>query len=137
MKFCLCFKLTTIGIAMEWLSKDGYWRGILLSASLFASLFLIHILLAANGYMTLFKIVAILITIQLIAVGPTIILFGQINNLKTKIVALKIGLIIAIPLNIGLGWAYAGMAISIAWMVTFPVLTTVLHLIAIRRTEAL
>lgn len=122
---------------MEWLSKGGYWRGILLSATLFASLFLIHILLAANGYMTLFKIVAILITIQLIAVGPTIILFGQINNIQTKIVALKIGLIIAIPLNIGLGWAYAGMAISVAWMVAFPVLTTVLHLIAIRRTEAL
>ena len=122
---------------MEWLSKGGYWRGILLSASLFTPLFLIHIVLAANGYMTLFKIIAILITIQLIAVGPTIILFGQINNLKTKIVALKIGLLIAIPLNIGLGWAYAGMAISIAWMVTFPALTTVLHLIAIRRTEAL
>lgn len=122
---------------MEWFSKGGYWRGILLSASLFTSLFLIHILLAANGYMTLFKIVAILITIQLIAVGPTIILFGQINNLETKTVALKIGLLIAIPLNIGLGWAYAGMTISIAWMVAFPVLTTVLHLIAIRRTEAL
>ena len=122
---------------MEWLSKGGYWRGILLSATLFASLFLIHILLAANGYMTLFKIVAILITIQIIAVGPTIILFGQINNIQTKIVALKIGLIIAIPLNVGLGWAYAGMAISVAWMVAFPVLTTVLHLIAIRRTEAL
>ena len=122
---------------MEWLSKGGYWRGILLSASLFTFLFLIHILLAANGYMTLFKIIAILITIQLIAVGPTIILFGQINNLKTKIVALKIGLLIAIPLNIGLGWAYAGMAISIAWMVTFPALTTVLHLIAIQRTKAL
>ena len=87
--------------------------------------------------MALFKIVAILITIQLIAVGPTIILFGQINNLQTKIVALKIGLIIAIPLNIGLGWAYAGMTISIAWMVAFPVLTTVLHLIAIQRTEVL
>ena len=122
---------------MEWFSKGGYWRGILLSASLFTSLFLIHILLAANGYMTLFKIVAILITIQLIAVGPTIILFGQINNLETKIVALKIGLLIAIPLNIGLGWAYAGMTISIAWMVAFPVLTTVLHLISIRRTQAL
>jgi hypothetical protein len=36
-----------------------------------------------------------------------------------------------------LGWAYAGMAISIAWMTAFPVLTTVLHLIAIRRTESL
>ena len=122
---------------MEWLSKGGYWRGILLSASLFTTLFLIHILLAANGYMTLFKIVAIVITIQLIAVGPTIILFGQINNLQTKIVALKIGLVIAIPLNIGLGWAYAGMAISIAWMTAFPVLTTVLHLLVIQRTETL
>ena len=122
---------------MEWLGKGGYWRGILISASLFASLFLTHILLAANGYMALFKIVAIVITIQLIAVGPTIILFGQIDNLKVKIVALKIGLVIAIPLNIGLGWAYAGMTVSIAWMTAFPVLTTVLHLIAIRRTESL
>jgi hypothetical protein len=122
---------------MEWLGKGGYWRGILISASLFASLFLTHILLAANGYMALFKIVAIVITIQLIAVGPTIILFGQIDNLKVKIVALKIGLVIAIPLNIGLGWAYAGMTISIAWMAAFPALTTVLHLIAIQRTKAL
>ena len=122
---------------MEWLGKGGYWRGILISASLFASLFLTHILLAANGYMALFKIVAIVITIQLIAVGPTIILFGQIDNLKVKIFALKIGLVIAIPLNIGLGWAYAGMTVSIAWMAAFPALTTVIHLIAIRRTEAL
>ena len=122
---------------MEWLGKGGYWRGILISASLFASLFLTHILLAANGYMALFKIVAIVITIQLIAVGPTIILFGQIDNLKVKIFALKIGLVIAIPLNIGLGWAYAGMTISIAWMAAFPALTTVLHLIAIQRTKAL
>ena len=122
---------------MEWLSKGGYWRGILISASLFASLFLTHILLAANGYMASFKIVAIVITIQLIAVGPTIILFGQIDNLKVKIVALKIGLVIAIPLNIGLGWAYAGMTVSIAWMAAFPALTTVLHLIAIQRIKAL
>ena len=122
---------------MEWLGKGGYWRGILISASLFASLFLTHILLAANGYTALFKIVAIVITIQLIAVGPTIILFGQIDNLKVKKVALKIGLVIAIPLNIGLGWAYAGMTISIAWMAAFPALTTVLHLIAIQRTKAL
>ena len=93
---------------MEWFSKGNYLRGILLSAILFASLFITHIVLAANGYSTLFKIVA-----------------------------LKIGLIIAIPLNISLGWAYAGMTISIAWMVAFPVLTTVLHLIASRRTEAL
>ena len=122
---------------MEWFSKGSYLRGILLSAILFASLFITHIVLAANGYSTLFKIVAIIITIHAIAVGPTIIILGQISDVETKIVALKIGLIIAIPLNISLGWAYAGMTISIAWMVAFPVLTTVLHLIAIRRTEAL
>ncbi len=122
---------------MEWFSKDGYWRGILLSATVFVSLFLIHIVLAANGYMTLFKIVAILITIHAIAVGPTIVLFGQISNLQTKTVALKIGLIIAIPLNIGLGWAYAEMMFSIATMASFVVLTTALHLLAIRRTGSL
>ena len=122
---------------MEWFSKDGYWRGILISALLFSSLFLIHIVLAANGYMTLFKIVAILITIHVIAVGPTIVIFGQISNVQTKTVALKIGLIIAIPLNIGLGWAYAGMIFSIAWMAPFVVLTSALHLLAIRRTESL
>ena len=122
---------------MEWFSKEGYWRGILLSASIFTSLFLIHIVLAANGYMTLFKIVAILITIHVIAVGPTIVIFGQISNLQTKTIALKIGLIIAIPLNIGLGWAYAGMVFSIAWMAPFVVLTSALHLLAIRRTKSL
>ena len=122
---------------MEWFSKDGYWRGILISALLFSSLFLIHIVLAANGYMTLFKIVAILITINVIAVGPTIVIFGQISNVQTKTIALKIGLIIAIPLNIGLGWAYAGMVFSIAWMAPFVVLTSALHLLAIRRTKSL
>lgn len=122
---------------MEWFSKDGYWRGILISALVFSSLFLIHIVLAANGYMTLFKIVAILITIHVIAVGPTIVIFGQISNVQTKTIALKIGLIIAIPLNIGLGWAYAGMVFSIAWMAPFVVLTSALHLLAIRRTESL
>jgi len=122
---------------MEWFSKDGYWRGILLSASLFVSLFLIHIVLAANGYMTLFKMVAMLITIHGIAVGPTIVIFGQIKNVETKIVALKIGLIIAIPLNIGLGWAYAGMMVSIIWMMAFVVLTIALHSLAIRCTESL
>ena len=122
---------------MEWFSKGSYWRGILLSASLFVSLFLIHIVLAANGYMTLFKIVAILITIHAIAVGPTIVIFGQINDVQTKTIALKIGLIIAIPLKIGLGWAYAGMMFSITWMVPFVVLTIALHSLAIRRIESL
>jgi len=126
-----------VALVMEWYSKGGYWRGILLSAIIFALLFLTHIALAANGYSILFKIVAIIITIHAIAVGPTIILLGQISKVETKIIALKIGLLIAIPLNIGLGWAYAGMMISISWMTSFVAVSIVLHLLAIRRTESL
>ena len=122
---------------MEWFSKGSYLRGISLSAILFASLFIIHIVFAANGYSTLFKIIAIMITIHALAVGPTIIILGKISDVETKIIALKIGLVIAIPLNIGLGWAYAGMDFSIAWMALFVILTTSSHLVAIRRTERL
>ena len=122
---------------MEWFSKGSYLRGILLSATLFTLLFITHIVFAANGYSTLFKIIAIIITIHAVAVGPTIIILGHISDVKTKIIALKIGLVIAIPLNIGLGWAYAGMVISITWMASFVILATVSHLVAIRRTERL
>ena len=78
-----------------------------------------------------------MITIHALAVGPTIIILGKISDVETKIIALKIGLVIAIPLNIGLGWAYAGMDFSIAWMALFVILTTSSHLVAIRRTERL
>lgn len=99
-------------------------RGCLIYATLFASLFILHIFFAANNYDFAFKIVAGSITILTFMVGISLIYFGKINSQRVKIN--RIGGAISIFLACGLGWAYAGMAMH--WnIILWPIGTIFSH----------
>jgi hypothetical protein len=99
-------------------------RGCLIYATLFVSLFISHIIFAANNYDLAFKIVAGLITILTFIVGISLIYFGKINSQRVKIN--RIGGAISIFLACGLGWAYAGMRMH--WnILLWPIATIFSH----------
>ena len=102
-------------------------RGVVLSAGFFALLFLLHIVAAANDLDTFFRIIAILITAQILFCGFSIQILSGLNGLADKKTMNRIGLLISIPLSIGLGRAYAGMEFDVT--VLFWVFATlILHL---------
>lgn len=100
-------------------------RGVLLSAGFFSLLFLLHIIAAANDMDTFFRIIAILITAQVLFCGFSIQVFSGLNALADKMAMNRIGLLISIPLSIGLGRAYAGMEFEVTvlyWVFTALIL---------------
>ena len=102
-------------------------RGVVLSAGFFALLFLLHIVAAANDMDVFFRMIAILITAQILFCGFSIQISSGLNELADKKTMNRIGLVISIPLSIGLGRAYAGMEFDVT--VLFWVFATlILHL---------
>lgn len=101
-------------------------RGVVLSAGLFALLFLLHIVAAANDMDTFFRIIAIFITAQILFCGFSIQIFSGLNELADKMTMNRIGLLISIPLSIGLGRAYAGMEFNLS-VFFWVFVTLILH----------
>ena len=82
------------------------WKPILVYAAIFLTLFLAHIIAAANDFDMLFRLVAGLITLQTMLAGLCLhFLGGDVKHARFPLVAL----------SAGLGWAYAGM--SFAWSI--------------------
>ena len=118
------FQTPCLRINMERELRTQLIRGCLIYATLFASLFISHIIFAANSYELAFKIVAGLITILTFIVGISLIYFGKINSQRVKIN--RIGGTISIFLACGLGWAYAGMRMH--WnIILWPIATIFSH----------
>ena len=105
----------------------GLIRGVLLSGSLFALLFLLHIVTAANDYANAFRVVALLITAQVLLCGYSIQFFSGLKETKAKHQMNKIGFLISIPLSIGLARAYAGMEFDFT-IVYWILATTIFHM---------
>lgn len=118
------FQTPCLRINMERELRTQLIRGCLIYATLFVSLFISHIIFAANNYDLAFKIVAGLITILTFIVGISLIYFGKINSQRVKIN--RIGGAISIFLACGLGWAYAGMRMH--WnILLWPIATIFSH----------
>ena len=76
------------------------WVPILVYTGVFVTLFITHIIAAANDWDILFRVVAALITLQTLFAGMCLhLLKGDVRNSRLPVVAL----------SAGLGWAYAGM----------------------------
>ena len=103
------------------------YRGICISATLYAILFLAHIIAAAQDWNVVFKLIAVSITLMTFAVGPSIIVSGRIQNRKEKIQANTIGHSIGLILSIGLAWAYADQSFDIPLTLAFILITGILH----------
>ena len=82
------------------------WKPILVYTATFVTLFVAHIIAAANDLDLLFRIIASIITIQTMFAGLVLhFLKGDARHARYPVVAL----------SAGLGWAYAGMALD--WMI--------------------
>lgn len=102
-------------------------QGIVVSGLLYGFLFAFHIWLAIKGYMGVFRVIAWIITIHTLAVGPSIILLGKVKELDGRVLANRIGVWISLPLCVGLGWAYAGMAYDFTWIIWFMAIAILVH----------
>ena len=101
-------------------------RTVLYSAVIFATLFVAHIVAAANDADLLFRIIAMMITLQTLFLGGTFLFFLIDSTQSVRRDAFRIGSFISLPLSIGLGWAYVGMQWS--WMILmFPLIAVVTH----------
>ena len=101
-------------------------RAVLFSAGIYATLFVAHILAAANDADVLFRSIATMITIQTFFLGGTFLFFLIHSDQSIRRDAFQIGALISLPLSVGLGWAYAGMQWN-PMILVFPLVTIVTH----------
>ncbi len=91
------------------------WRPIVTYTVVFVTLFIAHIIAAANDFDTIFTIIAAMITIQTLFAGLILHwLGGKCKHARYPVIAL----------GAGLGWAYAGMQFS--WKILIWVLAVVI-----------
>jgi hypothetical protein len=103
------------------------FRGICISATLYAVLFLGHIIAAAQQYDAVFQAIAVTLSIMTFLIGPCIVLFGQITEFPEKIRANTFGFPISIALAIGLSWAYEGQSFDIVRSLAFVFVAVGVH----------
>ena len=104
------------------------FRGICISATLYAALFLSHIVAAAQEWDAAFKVIAASITLMTFVIGPTLIAFGRMTETQEKTSANTIGLLISLTLAIGLAWAYADQSFDITLISVFLSISVGVHL---------
>ena len=99
---------------------------VLFSAGIYATLFIAHIIAAANDAEVLFRIIATIITIQTLFLGGTFLFFLVPSSQSVRGEAFQIGTLISLPLSVGLGWAYAGMQWN-PMILVFPLIAIATH----------
>ena len=91
------------------------WKPILVYTVTFVTLFIAHIVAAANDFDLLFRIIASIITIQTMFAGLVLhFLNGDAHHARYPVVAL----------SAGLGWAYAEMTLN--WTILLWVIGAIL-----------
>jgi len=91
------------------------WKPILTYAGVFVTLFVAHIIAAANDFDLIFRLIAAMITIQTLFAGLILHWIGG-NSIHARYPVIALGA--------GLGWAYAGMQSS--WTVLIWVTVVVI-----------
>lgn len=108
---------------------SGLFRATCITATVYAVLFLAHIVAAAKDMDLAFRTVAALITLLTFSVGTCIRLIGRIKGTEAQLRANTIGLCFALPLAVGLAWAYAEQSFDITRTVLFLAIATAVHFI--------
>jgi hypothetical protein len=104
-------------------------KSIVLNTGIFGILFVGHIFAAAMDADVLFRIIATSITFQIILFGSVSIFLGQSARRVHRRQTNRLSFLVALPLSVGLGWAYGGMEwqlIPVA-VIVFPTLLS--HLV--------
>ena len=105
------------------------FRATCITATVYAVLFLAHIVAAASGWNTVFRAVALLITLLTFSVGICIRVLAGLNQKKDKQRGTITGICFGIPLAAGLAWAYAEQSFDPMLTFAFIALTLTVHFI--------
>ena len=109
------------------------WRGIGVNSLLFGVLFLLHIIAARLDIDGAFRLVALLITVQVLFFGPVSVFFERACTPGMRKDINRRGALVSFPLALGLGWAYGDMTWSLPeWPLIFLAWSFV-HVLADRR----
>ncbi len=103
------------------------FRATCITATLYAALFLAHIVAAAKDMDAVFRTVVVLITVLTFSVGICIRFIGRISDADGKLRANFIGLCFALPLAVGLAWAYEDQSFDLIRTLLFLAVTVGVH----------
>ena len=102
----------------------GKLRAVSLFGLIFVSMFVLHIIFAANDNELLFCFVVVSISLMTFFCGPLCLLLEtSADNYRSTYLFSSI---IAVPLSVGLGWAYNDMSLGFL-MILFPVISIFTH----------
>lgn len=99
----------------------------------FSLLFALHIVFAARDMEVAFAVVAILITVQIVAFGPITALVSSVENGTERRRTLRRSSPLSMVMAVGLAWAYGDMAWSMPPLVGVLGTTMLVHIVADRR----
>ena len=108
-------------------------RGLALNLVVFGVLFVLHIVAAANDMDAVFRFVAVLISVQVIAFGPFTVAFSRLVENHRRRAVLRWSTVVGAPLALGLAWAYGGMAWSLPEAIGIALGFLVVHAVVDRR----
>lgn len=89
------------------------WRALGMNITAFSILFLLHILFASQDFDLAFSVVALFISLQVILFGPLTVVLEGANLRNDRRRTNQVSFLLALPLSLGLAWAYGGMAWSV------------------------
>ncbi len=101
-------------------------RSVIVFSSMYALLFLLHIVFAANDFDLLFRIVAIVLVIMTFFCGPVLWFIGN-GDESTFAAIIKTGFFISIPLAVGIAYAFTDMEFKFVGTSIALLLTTLTH----------
>jgi hypothetical protein len=106
---------------------------LMVNAGLVGVLFALHIVFAVLDWDLAFSLVALSISAQIVCFGPlTVMMAAESDRTKRRQLNRQASLV-ALPLALGLGWAYGGMAWSWLPVSTVFALTVAVHTALDRR----
>lgn len=118
-------------------SASNVKGSVFLAGSVYALLFIAHIVAAANEWDSVFRGVAATLTVMTFFTGTSIALLGRIEPIHLKLKAQKIGFQISILLSIGLAYAYSNQSFDAVLTLLFVTITSITHGIALGRLNSL
>lgn len=120
-------------LSMEW--RRSAVKCAFLVAGTYVTLFLGHIVAAANNWDVFFRLIAVLITAITFFLGPSIafLVSSDVDDQRKK--AHRLGSWFSAPLAIGLAFAYANQSFDIVLSIAFLCLTLFTHSLTFPRTK--
>lgn len=116
------------GRVMGVFSRDTPVAGLAITATLFSLSFGMHIIFAAQGWDLLFNLVTIDLFFFTHMAGVVSVVLGGQRSSETRLMTMRIGMAISIPLSVSFWWAVNGMEWA-NWLAVMALIPIAIHLL--------